>query len=67
MQNYPACKELNVLAIDVLILSLGIRGRLQSLIVGLTELVMFWQKNVHKYWLTTWRTNPAQEKCGWVN
>ena len=22
----------------------------------------FWQKNVHKYWLTAQRTKPAQEK-----
>ena len=26
--------------------------------------VIFWQKNVYKYRLTTWRTEPAQEKCG---
>ena len=25
--------------------------------------VSFWHKNVHKYWLTTLRTKPAQEKC----
>ena len=24
--------------------------------------VSFWQKNVHKYWLTIYRTKPAQEK-----
>ena len=24
--------------------------------------VSFWRKNVHKYWLTAWRTKPAQEK-----
>ena len=26
--------------------------------------VIFWRKNVYKYRLTTWRTEPAQEKCG---
>ena len=26
-----------------------------------------WQKNMHKYWLTTKRFMPAQEKCGEVN
>ena len=26
--------------------------------------VSVWQKNVHKYWLTSKRTKPAQEKCG---
>ena len=26
--------------------------------------VGFWRKNVHKYWLTAYRTKPAQGKCG---
>ena len=24
--------------------------------------VSFWQKNVHKYWLTAWRIKPAQKQ-----
>ena len=29
-------------------------------------LVSFWHNNVHKYWLTTLRTKPAQEKV-WLD
>ena len=28
------------------------------------SVVSFWQKNVHKYLLTAWRTKPVQEKYG---
>ena len=26
------------------------------------QVSVFWQKNVHMYWLTSYRTKPAQEK-----
>ena len=29
---------------------------------GPKNVLYFWQKNVHKYWLTVWRTKPDQEK-----
>ena len=28
--------------------------------------VRFWQKNVHKYWVTPYRIKSAQEKDGYV-
>ena len=31
--------------------------------VSRRAVVSFWRKNVLKYWLTTWRTKPFEEKC----